>query len=81
MDAVRLWRTLRGRESGGQAQSYNTLAVLRDAVVAWNIQMVEGVFVQLRAQGHALPDEVLVLTTPLLRKYLGKPESRNSGLL
>lgn len=61
---------LRGREFGDQAQSFSALAVLHNAVVAWNILEIEGVVRQLRAEGHDLPDEVLALTTPLMRKHL-----------
>lgn len=61
---------LRGREFGDQAQSFSALAVLHNAVVAWNILMVEGVGAKLRAEGHDLPDEVLALTTTLLRKHI-----------
>jgi TnpA family transposase len=61
---------LRGREFGDQAQSFSALAVLHNAVVAWNILTVEGVVAKLRSQGHELPDEVLALTTPLLRKHI-----------
>lgn len=61
---------LRGREFGDQAQSFSALAVLHNAVVAWNMIEVEGVVARLRAAGHDLPDEVLGLTTPLLRKHI-----------
>lgn len=61
---------LRGREFGDQAQSFSALAVLHNAVVAWNILTVEGVVAKLRSEGHELPDEVLALTTPLLRKHI-----------
>ncbi len=44
--------------------------MLHNAVVAWNILTVEGVVAKLRSQGHDLPDEVLALTTPLLRKHI-----------
>ena len=61
---------LRGREFGDQAQSFSALAVLHNAVVAWNMIEAEGVVARLRADGHDLPDEVLGLTTPLLRKHI-----------
>ena len=61
---------LRGRVFGDQAQSFSALAVLHNAVVAWNMIEVEGVVARLRANGHDLPDEVLGLTTPLLRKHI-----------
>lgn len=61
---------LRGREFGDQAQSFSALAVLHNAVVAWNILMVEEVVGKLRAAGHELADEVLAMTTPLLRKHI-----------
>ncbi len=60
----------RGREFGDQAQSFSALAVLHNAVAAWNILTVERVVAKLRAEGHELPDEVLALTTPLLRKHI-----------
>lgn len=61
---------LRGREFGDQAQSFSALAVLLGAVVAWNMIEVEEVVSRLRADGHELPDDVLALTTPLLRKHI-----------
>ncbi|WP_293911210.1 Tn3 family transposase [Deinococcus sp.] len=53
-----------------QAQSFSALAVLHNAVVTWNMTEIEGVVARLRADGHELPDEVLSLTTPLLRKHI-----------
>ncbi|WP_022802341.1 Tn3 family transposase [Deinococcus ficus] len=43
---------LRGREFGDRAQSFSALAVLHNAVVAWNILTVEGVVARLRSEGH-----------------------------
>jgi hypothetical protein len=46
------------------------LSVLHNAVVAWNMVHIEPVVEQLRAEGQRCDDELLSLTTPLLRRYL-----------
>lgn len=61
---------MQGREFGDQAQRFNALAVFHHAVVAWNILTVEGVVAKLRSEGHELPDEVLALTPPPLRRHI-----------
>jgi hypothetical protein len=61
---------LRGREFGDQLHTFNCLSVLHNAVVAWNMVHIEPVLDQLRAEGQRCDDELLSLTTPLLRRHL-----------
>ena len=44
--------------------------MLHNAVVAWNMVHIEPVVEQLRAEGQRCDDELLSLTTPLLRRHL-----------
>jgi hypothetical protein len=44
--------------------------VLHNAVVAWNLLHVGGVVAQLRAEGHAIDDATLAVTTPLMGTHL-----------
>ena len=61
---------LRGRSFDDQFRSFSCLGVLHNAVVAWNIIHVGKVVAQLRAEGHAIDDATLALTTPLMHKHL-----------
>jgi len=61
---------LRGRGFDDQFRSFSRLGVLHNAVVAWNILHIGRVVDQLRAEGQAIDDATLALTTPLLRKHL-----------
>jgi TnpA family transposase len=61
---------LPGREFGDQVHTFSCLAVLHNAVVAWNMQRIESIVQQLRAEGKKCEDEILCMTTPLLRKHL-----------
>jgi hypothetical protein len=61
---------LRGREFGDQLHTFSCLSVLHNAVVAWNMVHIEPVVEQLRAEGQRCDDELLSLTTPLLRTLL-----------
>jgi len=61
---------LRGREFGDQLHTFSCLSVLHNAVVAWNMVHIEPVVEQLRAEGQRCDDELLSLTTPLLRRHL-----------
>lgn len=61
---------LRGRDFIEQTQTFSALAVLHNAVVAWNLMKLEGVVAQIRAEGYDLTDEALALTTPLLRRHI-----------
>jgi hypothetical protein len=60
---------LRGREFGDQLHTFSCLSVLHNAVVAWNMVHIEPVVEQLRAEGQRCDDELLSLTTPLLRRH------------
>jgi TnpA family transposase len=55
---------LRGRSSDDQFRSFSCPGVLHNAVVAWNIIRVGRLVEQLRAEGHAIDDATLALTTP-----------------
>jgi hypothetical protein len=61
---------LRGREFGDQLHTFSCLSVLHNAVVAWNMVHIEPVLELLRAEGQRCDDELLSLTTPLLRRHL-----------
>ena len=61
---------LRGREFGDQLHTFSCLSVLHNAVVAWNMEHIEPVVEQLRAEGQRCDDELLSLTTPLLRRHI-----------
>jgi TnpA family transposase len=62
--------TLRGRGFEDQRHSFSCLGVLHNAVVAWTTLHIGPVVEQLRAEGHAIEDATLSLTTPLMRKHL-----------
>ncbi len=68
------YRRRMGRElNKGEAShelSFSCLSVLHNAVVAWNMVHIEPVVEQLRAEGQRCDDELLSLTTPLLRRHL-----------
>jgi hypothetical protein len=66
---------LRGREFGDQLHTFSCLSVLHNAMVAWNMVHIEPVVEQLRAKGQRCDDELLSLTTPLLRRHIN-PFSR-----
>ena len=61
---------LRGQEFGDQVHSFSCLSVLHNAVVAWNIVEIESIVHQLRTEGRRCEDELLSLTTPLLRRHI-----------
>jgi hypothetical protein len=61
---------LRGREFSDQLHTFSCLSVLHNAVVAWNMVHLEPVIEQLRAEGQHCDDELLSLTTPLLRRHI-----------
>jgi Tn3 transposase DDE domain len=44
--------------------------VLHNAVVAWNTLRIGGVVASLRAEGHAISDEELARTSPLLHAHI-----------
>jgi len=49
---------------------FSCLGVLHNAVVAWNIVSVSKLVEHIRAEGHAIDDPTLALTTPLMHKQL-----------
>jgi len=55
---------LRGREFEDQLHSFSCLAILHNAVVAWNLKHIALLVEQLRAEGHLISDEDLALTSP-----------------
>ena len=62
-----------GREFGDQLHTFSCLSVLHNAVVACNmvhIQLGGRAATQLQAEGQRCDDELLSLTTPLLRRHL-----------
>ena len=69
---------LRGREFGDQLHTFSCLSVLHNAVVAWNMMHIEPVVEQLRAEGRRCDDELLSLTTPLLRGFGKMPLARST---
>jgi Tn3 transposase DDE domain len=66
---LRQGRGAAGREFGDQLHTFSCLPVLHNAVVAWNMVHIEPVVEQLRAEGQRCDDELLSLTTPLLRRH------------
>jgi hypothetical protein len=44
--------------------------VLHNAVVAWNMIEIEPIVHQLQTEGRRCDDELLSLTTPLLRRHI-----------
>ena len=61
---------LRGREFEDQLHSFSCLAILHNAVVAWNLKHIALLIEQLRAEGHIISDEDLALTSPLVRRHI-----------
>jgi TnpA family transposase len=61
---------LRGRSFDDQFRSFSCLGVLHNAVVAWNIIHIGRLVERLRAEGHAIDDATLALTTPLMHKHV-----------
>jgi len=49
---------------------FSCLAVLHNAVVAWNTRRLGPVVEQLRAERHLIEDATLALTTPLLHAHI-----------
>lgn len=62
--------TLRGREFEDQLHSFSALAVLHNAVVAWNTVQIGHAVERLRERGVAVHDEDLAGTSPLLRRHI-----------
>jgi TnpA family transposase len=56
---------VRGRSFQDQVNTFSCLAVLHNAVVAWNTLRLGEVVAGLRAEGHGIPDHELARTSPL----------------
>jgi hypothetical protein len=61
---------LRGREFEDQLHTFSCLAVLHNAVVAWNLKHIALLVEQLRAEGHIISDDDLALTSLLARRHI-----------
>jgi hypothetical protein len=61
---------LHGREFEDHLHTFSCLAVLHNAVVAWNTLRIGPVVEQLRSEGWVIEDADLSLTSPLLRKHI-----------
>jgi hypothetical protein len=61
---------LRGREFEDQLHSFSCLAILHNAVVAWNLKHIALLIEQLHAEGHIISDDDLALTSPLVRRHI-----------
>jgi hypothetical protein len=61
---------LHGREFEDHLHTFSCLAVLHNAVVAWNTLRIGPVVEQLRSEGWVIEDADLWLTSPLLRKHI-----------
>ena len=62
--------TIRGREFEDQVNTFSALAVLHNAVVAWNTRQMEQLLPRLRAEGHPAPDADLAHVAPLMRRHI-----------
>ena len=62
--------SVRGREFEDQLHTFSCLAVLHNAVVAWNINQIMLLVGKLRSQGQSIDDRDLALTSPLVRKHI-----------
>lgn len=61
---------LRGREFEDQLHTFSCLAILHNAVIAWNMRHIAQVVDRLRAEGHPISDTDLALTSPLVRRHI-----------
>jgi TnpA family transposase/DNA-binding MarR family transcriptional regulator len=61
---------LRGREFEDQLHTFSCLALLHNAVVAWNTLQIGSIVDQLRREGENVEEADLALTSPLLRRHL-----------
>lgn len=61
---------MRGRTFQDQVNTFSCLAVLHNAVVAWNTLRLGEVVSGLRADGHVIPDRELARTSPLLHAHI-----------
>ena len=61
---------VRGRTFQDQVNTFSCLAVLHNAVVAWNTLRIGEAVAELRAEGHVIPDQELARTSPLLHAHI-----------
>jgi len=61
---------LRGREFEDQLHTFSYLALLHNAVVAWNTLQIGSIIEELRREGENVEEADLALTSPLLRRHL-----------
>jgi TnpA family transposase len=61
---------VRGYELKDQMHTFSCLAVLHNAVVAWNTQHLAQLIEQLRTEGHVVDEQDLRQISPLLRKHI-----------
>lgn len=61
---------MRGREFEDQLHTFSCLAVLHNAVVAWNINQITRLIEKLRGEGHQIADHDMAFTSPLVRKHI-----------
>jgi TnpA family transposase len=63
---------LRSREFADQTHSFSCLAILHNAIIAWNLTQLPAALERLRAKGHVITDEDLALVGPLLWKNVNQ---------
>jgi TnpA family transposase len=61
---------VRGRTFQDQVNTFSCLAVLHNAVVAWNTLRIGEVVARLRTEGHEIPDQELARTSPLPHAHI-----------
>lgn len=61
---------VRGRTFQDQVNTFSCLAVLHNAVVAWNTLRIGEIVAGLRAEGHEISDRDLARTSPLLHAHI-----------
>ena len=59
-----------GREFYDQLHTFSCLAILHNAVIAWNLEQIPHVVAQLRTDGHQIDDAILSHITPLIWKHI-----------
>jgi TnpA family transposase len=59
-----------GREFYDQLHTSSCLAILHNAVIAWNLDQIPQVVAKLRAEGHQISDAILSHVTPLIWKHI-----------
>ncbi len=61
---------MRGRTFQDQVNTFSCLAVLHNAVVAWNTLRIGEAVAGLRAEGLVIPDQELARASPLLHAHI-----------